>query len=109
MARTIDDEIAAKKAEGKPPVQMVPKSAIYAIANQMEYGAEKHGRDDWKKGLPWSQRIGSIMRHLLEFASGIDIDPESGRPHLDGVLTQAAMLKEYTRTHPELDDRPKPN
>jgi len=103
--RTIDDELAAKRAEGKPRLDLVPYSVIEAMARQMEYGATKHGLHDWRKGLPWSERAGSILRHFYAWLEGEDIDPESGRPHLDAVFTQVGMLIEYRETHPEMDDR----
>lgn len=106
QTRTIEDELKAKAAEGKAPLAEVPLEVIEAIARQMEYGATKHGRDDWRKGLPWMERINSALRHLEAFKEGENIDPESCTPHLDAVLCQIAFLKVYTRTHPELDNRP---
>jgi hypothetical protein len=103
--RTIDDELAAKRAEGKPRLDLVPYSIIEAIARQLEYGAAKHGLHDWRKGLPWTYRYASILRHLFAWGQGEDIDPESKRPHLDAAATQLGILIEYRNTHPELDDR----
>ena len=106
--RTIEDEIAAKRGENKPRVSLVPSSLIYAVARQMEYGAGKHGLHDWKKGLPWTERIDSALRHLLDFKERRwknDIDPDSRLKVLWGAATQIAMLIEYETTHPELDDR----
>ena len=104
-ARSIDDELAAKKKEAKPPLGLVPASAIEAIAWAMEYGARKHGRDDWRKGFPFTERLNSALRHIFSYLEGEDIDPESGVPNLDLAMTQLVFVKEYTVTHPECDDR----
>lgn len=106
--RTIEDELAAKRAENKPRLDLVPYRIIEAIARQMEYGAVKHGLHDWRKGLPWTERYASILRHMFAWGRGENIDPESKRPHLEAAATQLAMLMEYVATCPELDDRWKP-
>ena len=106
MIRTIDDELAAKKKEAKPPLALVPASAIEAIARGVEYGIQKHGRDDWRKGFPWTERLSSAMRHITDFIEGEDLDTGgSGVCSLDLAMTQLAFVKEYTITHPECDDR----
>jgi hypothetical protein len=45
------------------------------------------------------------MRHMAKWYEGEENDDESGLPHLYHVLTNIAMLVEYSKTCPELDNR----
>lgn len=106
--RTIDDELRAKRAEQKPPLALIPASALEGIASVIEFGANKHGLHDWRKGFPWLERLSSAQRHIQAFIEGNDLDDEeggSGLCHLDHAMCQLAFVREYMVTHPECDDR----
>lgn len=90
---------------GKLPLHLVPPSAIEAMAEVLQYGATKYSERNWEKGNYLSVPYASLMRHLLAFWSGEETDPESGLPHLNHVLMNAAMLVEYSKKQ-EFDDRP---
>jgi hypothetical protein len=89
----------------KPPLGLIPRSALLEEAAVMGYGLEKYTRNNWRKGLEWSRVIDASMRHLLAFNEGEDLDPESGLHHLAHVRACCSFLIEYMLTHPELDDR----
>ncbi len=91
---------------GKPRLDLVPVSTIQGLAEVLTFGAEKYGDNNWRNGMKFSRAYASLMRHLLAYWSGQDNDLESGLPHLHHVLCNVAFLVEYTKTHPELDDRP---
>ena len=105
MTRTIDDELRAKRAEGKPPLALIPRSAMDAVAWGIVAGMKKHGRDDWRKGFPFTERLSSAMRHVTDFLEDEDTDKETGVCHLYLAMTQIAFVVEYMTTHPECDDR----
>ena len=90
---------------GKPRIDLVPPSAIIALAEVMTVGALKYELHNWRKGMNHSICYAAAMRHLLKYQGGEDIDAESGKPHLWHVLTNIAFLIEYQETCPELDDR----
>tara|TARA_B110000971_G_scaffold203782_1_gene224590 strand:+ start:697 stop:1023 length:327 start_codon:yes stop_codon:yes gene_type:complete len=80
---------------GKPPINLVPSEAIIAAANVFAFGAQKYGENNWRRDLndfPVSRHYASIMRHMLAWNSGEDIDPESGLPHLHHAMTQLMIL-----------------
>ena len=59
------------------------------------FGANKYGENNWRRDLndfPVSRHYASIMRHMLAWNSGEDIDPESGLPHLHHAMTQLMIL-----------------
>lgn len=57
--------------------------------------------------MRWTRIFGAVLRHLLKWASGKDLDEESGLPHLAHAAFGLLTLLEYSKTWPGLDDRPK--
>ena len=90
---------------GKARIDLLPTSMIYAAAKVMEYGASKYDDHNWRRGMKWSTPYSCAMRHLLKWFEGAENDEESGESHLGHVLANIAMLVEYEKTCPELDDR----
>ncbi len=104
--------------EGKIRYELVPDSMIKGVADVLTYGADKYtvrdeegeiivnGANNWKKGLSWMGVKASHDRHMAAWVNGEDVDPESGKLHIDLALTNLAFLKEYYKTYPQGDDRP---
>jgi hypothetical protein len=88
------------KAAGKAQVSLVLEfsHAIRGAAAILAPGAEKYGRKDWEKGMPKEEVIDSLMRHLLAYVGGEDLDPDTGLPHVDAVTCNALMLAEFRHT-----------
>lgn len=84
-----------RRTAGKPRVDLVPPEAIVAMATVLGFGASKHGERDWERGYPWSRYYASLLRHLLAWKAGEDVDPESGRPHLWHALCNLSFLVTY--------------
>ena len=97
--------------QGKLPVNLVPASLTKSVAEVLKYGASKYEDRNWEKGMSWETVLGCLERHLLEVKdpTSNDLDEESGLPHIYHVACNAMMLIEYMITHPELDDRQKPD
>lgn len=85
---------------------MVSSEFLIELAKVLEYGAKKYSKDNWKKGLPYTEVIDSLTRHLLAFKDGEDVDPESGCLHLGHVAANTMFLTYYLLKGDEsLDDR----
>lgn len=65
------------------------------------------GANNWRLGLPFMECIASVERHIEAWKSGEDIDPDLGTLHLSNAAWGLFSLVEFSKTHPELDDRPK--
>lgn len=82
-----------KETQGKLRVELVPTSAIIALAKVFEFGAIKYKEWSWRKADDANNKYyAALMRHLLAWRRGEEIDPESNLPHLFHVLTNAAIL-----------------
>jgi len=95
--------------KNKIPMDLVPTSLIFETAKVLGKGAEKYAPRNWERGMKWTTVYGCLMRHLFKWASPFhsDLDEETGLSHLSHVACNVAMLIEYSRTCPELDDRVK--
>ena len=100
------DPAAKKFDDTKPRMDLVPVSAIRALADVLTMGAKKHGERNWEKGLVWGEVYGAAMRHILAWWHGEDLDAESGLCHLKHALCRIAFLIEYVETSTGTDDRP---
>lgn len=103
----VADGLASRYNAGKSPLSMIleARHALEGMAGVLEFGAKKYARGNWHKGLPHADICDSMLRHISAYLSGEDIDPESGKPHVDHIFTNAMFLAEGYRTHPELDNR----
>ena len=98
----------AMKYDGeKVRLDLLPADPIIDIGKVLTYGARKYNPENWRKGLAWSRCYGAALRHLLAWHKGETNDPETGLNHLAHAACEILFLLEFSRTHPELDDRPK--
>lgn len=98
-----------RKNVDKTPLELVPTSLIFATAEVLAVGAKKYAPRNWERGMKWSTVSGCMLRHTFKWLSPFhsDFDNESGLNHLWHVACNVAMLIEYEKTCPELDDRVK--
>ena len=92
--------------DGKPPVELVPPEAIWAMAAVLGAGMKKYGPRNWEAGMSWTICYGCLLRHLLRWMQGEELDRESGLSHMAHVLTNAAFLVAYQERQAGTDDRP---
>lgn len=93
--------------DNKPKLSFVAEfpNALVGVTRVLEFGAVKYARSNWKKGLPFTEVLDSMMRHQIAWMNGEDTDPESGLSHLDHILCNALFLSELNRIKPDFDDR----
>lgn len=100
-----------KKAAGdlKDPLHLLPTVAMRQTAHVLKLGADKYGVYNWREsdGVKATTYTAAIMRHLLQFTDGEDVDEESGRPHLAHIMATCSILLDAEQSGKLIDDRPK--
>lgn len=112
---------------------LIPVESLADLARHFGRGAQKYAAHQWRNGYEWSKGHNALMRHQTAWWNGEDYDvcppdgngcsfvthegkdyePQEpntcynhiGSHHLDAVMWHSFVLKEFTRTHPEHDDR----
>ena len=77
------------------------------IEDACKYELIDDGANNWRKGLPWSETIGSLKRHITAFERGDDVDDDLNTYHLGNAAFNILALLEFMDTAPHLDDRNK--
>lgn len=104
-----DEILVGKKNDSsyldKPPIDLVPMSALFGMARAFGFGASKYGRHNFRQGIHITRCLAAAMRHIGQYLAGEDTDTESHLSHLDHALAAIAMAKYMETTKPEFDDR----
>lgn len=97
------DAVGIKKA----PMSTVPAPFIAAVGIAMMEGALKYGRHNYRAvGVRSSVYYDALMRHMMAWWEGQDIDPESGMSHLVKAGACLAVLFDSLTIGNLNDDRP---
>lgn len=109
-----DKKVARRYNTGKTRWRNIPLYLFEPVIKVGMYGEQKYSTPDdpgtlnYLKGLPVTDSLDSLKRHLCAFESPheSDNDPESGLNHILHVAWNCIALYETLVRHPELDDRP---
>ena len=99
-----------KFGAAKPCLSYVPPVALMHEAVVMKLGADKYGPFNWQDTpIQASIYYDAMLRHLLAWFCGEDVDPgsKSGGLHLASVRAGAGILIDAFATGSVIDDRPK--
>ena len=89
----------------KPRWSLVDYPSLLPLVQVLEFGANKYGENNWKKGLSYTQTTESLLRHVYAFLDNQDIDEESKLHHIGHILCNAMFLSYMIKNRPDLDDR----
>lgn len=91
----------------KLPLEVVPDSAVVALALAFTEGALKYGRYNWRvAGVRASTYRSALSRHVASWWNGEDADPDTGVPHLANAMACIAILFDAGLCGKLNDDRP---
>jgi hypothetical protein len=97
----------ARANKGKIALSLVPLHLLAGVARIFMSGKIKYAPWNWAKGMAYSTAFDCTLRHLIKwFYCREDLDPESGESHLDHAIANLLMLKHYSLTYKEGDNRP---
>ena len=105
--RVVNEKTGGEKGQKQAQLGAVDPLSLLELAEVAGYGADKYERFNYLKGYEWSLSMDAMMRHVLAFWAGEDMDPESGLPHPAHAAWHCLALCSYIRRNAEFDDRPK--
>lgn len=104
-----EKETNPKDAVGirKVPMSCVSAPVVMEMALGMMEGARKYGRHNYRvAGVRASVYYDAAMRHLMDWWEGVDIDPQSGIPHISKAMSALHVLRDAMMNDMWTDDRP---
>lgn len=105
----MNEDPKKKAGDLKAPLHLLPTVALRETAYVLEGGADKYGVYNWREseGVKATTYTAAIMRHLLQFTDGEDVDAESGRSHLAHIMATCSILLDAEQAGKLIDDRPR--
>lgn len=73
---------------------LVPPSAVSALAEVLTFGASKYKPNNWRNNKDLERYNGAFLRHVYAYLAGEIHDKETGMPHLWHAMTNLAFLIE---------------
>ena len=84
-----------KHDQDKLRYDLLPVQSVEWLVKVLTHGAEKYTPNSWQKVNPFYERyFAALMRHLMAWKQGEEIDPDSGLPHLAHVMCCTVFLLE---------------
>ncbi len=77
---------------GKPEMSYVDMNCLAPCARVLAFGAAKYSRNNWKKGMPVTKIIDSLMRHIGDLQDGKVLDEESKLAIIGHIQCNAMFL-----------------
>ena len=88
-------------------MELLPAVALVETAWVHGLGAAKYGRYNWRgREVCASTYVSALLRHLMAWQEGQDLDPESGRSHLAHIAAGCNILMDAADKGTLVDDRP---
>ena len=94
-------EAAATKELGmrfntdKVMLGLISSLAKEGCARVLMFGMLKYDSWNWMKGLPISETLDSLERHMDKLRQGERIDSDSGLPHVDHIQCNAMFVSHF--------------
>jgi len=100
-------DVGDKESVDKPQYDLIPPYPLSLVAYTYTVGTKKYAARNWEKGVPPTEYLSALMRHLEKYRLGERIDPSDGKHHLAAVVFYCFGLMQFEVTHPELfEDTP---
>lgn len=102
-----DTNPKTRYGQAKPPLALVPGSALLFMAEALRDGSDKYGQANWRTDpVSASTYSNALLRHFFAWQEGEDVDPTSGVPHLAHAMTNIAIILDAMACGMLIDDRP---
>jgi len=104
--RVTDPTTGGQKGSKLAEFAMIPPKPLWELAEHFGKGAQKYSSNNWCKGYKWSYSYSALQRHLNQFWSGEDIDPETNSKHMIAAAWHCLALAWFMDNRKSLDNRP---
>lgn len=102
-------EKGLKFDDEKLQMDLLSVKALFGVTKILNFGAKKYSSRNWENGIRYGRVEAALLRHLLSWWDGEDINPETEENHIYHVLCNAMFLAHYVSNpekYAEFDDRP---
>lgn len=111
--RTFQTGAIRDGAKKKPMLQLISPYALFRLGEWLRFACqdrqpEPYPSRNWEKGMPFSETVGSLERHVQKFKTGSAVED-----HIAAIMFGAMAIAHYQheieagRMDPSLDDMPK--
>ena len=83
---------------------LIPPYGLDEVCKALTSKLSKYSENQWRYGLPWTDVLSSLKKHLSQFEMGQDFTPD-GLLHMSEVAMNALILCDYYKTYPQGDNR----
>lgn len=115
--RIVDEVTGGAKGQKLARFSLIPKDALWKLAEHYGRGSRKYADRNWEQGYAWSLSADALERHWAAFWQRDDIDHDPSLyvegedhtvRHIDAVVWHAMCLSAFDLRHVGTDDRPSP-
>jgi hypothetical protein len=103
--RVVDPETGGAKGSKLAQLGALDPAALLEVAKVAGFGGKKYDRFNYAKGYAWSLTYDALLRHLLAFLDGEEVDSESGLPHCAHAAWHCLALLTFSSRGLGTDDR----
>lgn len=89
---------------GKTRYDLLNWESLEGLAKVLEFGAQKYSAHNWQKGLPVTEILASLLRHVAAIQNGEILDPETNLPHADHIQCNAMFLSWMMKNRADMYD-----
>ncbi len=83
---------------------LIPTQGMIEVSKVLTEKLNKYGKNEWKWGIPWTEVLSALKKHLSKFEIGEDFTKD-GLLHIAEVASDALILAEFYSIYPQGDDR----
>lgn len=103
--RVTDPKTGGQKGVKAERMDLVPVEPLMELSRVYGFGAEKYDDFNYLLGYAWRLSLGAMLRHIMLWANGEDLDEESGLHHLAHAAWHCFTLQMFQRHELGTDDR----
>lgn len=106
ISKPAEQARGSRHNSGKPRPSLIPVEWIEGLMAVMEEGAKKYAPGNWQKGMPFTEVMDCLERHMIQFKKKEDLDPDGGSSTILKVAVNALFIYYYQKKGlTQFDDR----